>query len=408
MTIQKMLEKRSRQLNEPAALTNLRLEGAIHYEVAAPLKIERLDYEKWLNINDSEEFLKTLAPEPKLKDALDVAHKMTLMAEGVYIAPFSQVLKERPTLLTKYFAHCTQQYLNENKQLAIHQAFFSDSLVLYFPKKFKSKQPIHLSEKIAGWAVHNVLIILEEQAEVELVHTLSANDSQAGQAHILVEVFGHENSHFTYLSVNMLDDVHPAYILRSGFTMRNATIMWKQVELGESHEVSDLRVHMLGEGSESTLEAIAISDGQQVVGVNSQIVNMAPHTMADIHQKGVALDHSTLTFTAIGHIINQAKNANSEQESRILMLSKDARGDTNPILLIDEYEVMAGHAASIGQIPPQDLYYLTSRGLRPQVALKLYALGFLKSTITGDFYEGIVDLEKMLEEKMMRYAIEHK
>ena len=52
-----------------------------------------------------------------------------------------------------------------------------------------------------------------------------------------------------------------------------------------------------------------------------------------------------------------------KQESRVLMLSDQARSDANPILLIDENDVTAGHAASIGQVDPEDMYYLMSRGL---------------------------------------------
>ena len=46
------------------------------------------------------------------------------------------------------------------------------------------------------------------------------------------------------------------------------------------------------------------------------------------------------------------QESNAVQESRVLMLSERARGDANPILLIDEDEVTAGHAASVGRVDP--------------------------------------------------------
>ena len=46
------------------------------------------------------------------------------------------------------------------------------------------------------------------------------------------------------------------------------------------------------------------------------------------------------------------QESNAEQESRMLMLSQRARADANPILLIDEDEVTAGHAASVGRVDP--------------------------------------------------------
>ena len=60
-------------------------------------------------------------------------------------------------------------------------------------------------------------------------------------------------------------------------------------------------------------------------------------------------------------ILNTASKSIANQESRVLMLSENARGDANPILLIDEDDVEAGHAASVGRVDPEQLYYLMSR-----------------------------------------------
>ena len=95
----------------------------------------------------------------------------------------------------------------------------------------------------------------------------------------------------------------------------------------------------------------------------------------------VILEKGTLTFNGIGHIIKGAKGADAQQESRVLMLSDKARSDANPILLIDENDVTAGHAASIGQVDPEDMYYLMSRGLDKATAERLVVRGFLGSVI---------------------------
>ena len=88
-----------------------------------------------------------------------------------------------------------------------------------------------------------------------------------------------------------------------------------------------------------------------------------------------------MTFNGIGHIIRGAKGADAQQESRVLMLSDKARSDANPILLIDENDVTAGHAASIGQVDPEDMYYLMSRGIDKDTAERLVVRGFLGAVI---------------------------
>ena len=138
----------------------------------------------------------------------------------------------------------------------------------------------------------------------------------------------------------------------------------------------------MGTGSHANLKVVALSSGRQVQGIDSRVTNYGPHSVGHILQHGVILERGTLTFNGIGHIIRGAKGADAQQESRVLMLSDKARSDANPILLIDENEVTAGHAASIGQVDPEDMYYLMSRGLDRATAERLVIRGFLGSVIT--------------------------
>ena len=43
----------------------------------------------------------------------------------------------------------------------------------------------------------------------------------------------------------------------------------------------------------------------------------------------------------------------------------------------------AGHAASVGRVDPEEMYYLMSRGLRKEEAERLVIRGFLGSVITA-------------------------
>ena len=74
--------------------------------------------------------------------------------------------------------------------------------------------------------------------------------------------------------------------------------------------------------------------------------------------------------------------ANGQQTEKVLMLSPKARGDANPILLIDEDDVKAGHAASVGQVNPEQVYYLMSRGITKEEAERLIIYGFLAPVVS--------------------------
>ena len=79
--------------------------------------------------------------------------------------------------------------------------------------------------------------------------------------------------------------------------------------------------------------------------------------------RAVMRDSATAIINGITKIEKGATKANGQQTERVLMLSPKARGDANPILLIDEDDVKAGHAASVGQVNEEQVYYLMSRGI---------------------------------------------
>ncbi|MER2117714.1 MAG: SufD family Fe-S cluster assembly protein, partial [Enterococcus casseliflavus] len=139
----------------------------------------------------------------------------------------------------------------------------------------------------------------------------------------------------------------------------------------------------IGEGSHSEIKVVAISMGKQIQAIDTRVTNYGRHSIGHILQHGVIREKATLTFNGIGHIIKGAKGADAQQESRILMLSDKARGDANPILLIDENDVTAGHAASVGRVDPEEMYYLMSRGIPKEEAERLVIRGFLGSVISA-------------------------
>mgnify|MGYP002710832516 FL=1 len=78
-----------------------------------------------------------------------------------------------------------------------------------------------------------------------------------------------------------------------------------------------------------------------------------------------------------GRILKDAYGSNSHQSSRALVLSEDQTCEITPILLIDENDVQASHATTIGQIDENQLYYLQTRGLTKKQALGLITVGYL-------------------------------
>src|SRR5690606_8941934 len=64
------------------------------------------------------------------------------------------------------------------------------------------------------------------------------------------------------------------------------------------------------------------------------------------------------------------------QTNRNLLLSSDARADSLPNLEIAANDVRCSHAATVGQLDQEELFYLRSRGIPEKEAIRLVILGF--------------------------------
>lgn len=107
------------------------------------------------------------------------------------------------------------------------------------------------------------------------------------------------------------------------------------------------------------------------------IHHQAPHTRAHTVLKGVATDQAFISFKGKIVIDEGCKDTQSFLEERILLLSDTARAEAVPDLEILCEDVKCSHAATISQIPDEQLFYLSSRGLSTSDAQSLIVEGFL-------------------------------
>lgn len=108
-----------------------------------------------------------------------------------------------------------------------------------------------------------------------------------------------------------------------------------------------------------------------------QVVNEKPHTYGDIKNYAVVLKNGRLLIDAVGRIVRGASGSESHQTSRALSFENGQNTEILPELLIDEYDVQASHAMSIGRVDEDQLYYMMSRGLSVQECTALLASGYL-------------------------------
>ncbi|QGH34202.1 Fe-S cluster assembly protein SufD [Gracilibacillus salitolerans] len=307
-----------------------------------------------------------------------------LAEKGVILTDIQTALQEHSDLVRRYYMKDAVQ-IDEHKLTALHSALMNGGVFVYVPKNVQIEEPLQAifwQEDPEAATFNHVIVVAEANSSLTYVENyISQNNEEQAVANIVTEVVAHDNASINFGSVDNFAAGTTVYVNRRGVAYRDASIEWNLGQMNDGNTVSENVTHLIGDNSNSYAKTVSVGRGNQSQNYTAKIVHFGKQSEGFILQHGVMKESASTIFNGIGKIEHGASKANAEQESRVLMLSKDARGDANPILLIDEDDVTAGHAASVGRVDPVQLYYLMSRGISQQEAERLIIHGFLAPVV---------------------------
>lgn len=327
-----------------------------------------------------------------------------LISQGVIIEDIETAIREHGDLVQKYFMTEAVK-IDEHKLTAYHAALVNGGVFVYIPKNVVVEKPLQvvfLNDDENASLFNHVLVVADQNSSVTYVETyISTIEESKGQANIIEEIIALDNANITYGTVDVLAKGFTTYVNRRGYLKRDAKIDWALGLMNDSDTISENKTYLVGDGSYANTKTVVIGRGNQKQNFTTEIRHWGKGSEGFILTHGVMKEAAQTIFNGIGKIEHGASKSNAEQESRVLMLSDKARGDANPILLIDEDDVMAGHAASVGRVDPVQLYYLMSRGISKEEAERLIIHGFLAPVVSNLPIEGVKEqLTKVIEGKV--------
>ena len=287
----------------------------------------------------------------------------------------------------------------ESKVTAVHYTLLNAGLFIDVKDNVVIEEPLQyivISDSEQSLFNH-VTIQVGKNAKFNFIENYVNNQKEDKAPFSLVsEVVAHEGAKINYSSITNQPGQKRGTILRRGLTYRDSLINWNVAAMDEADVYHDNTTNILGDGSEANLKIVTLGVKEQKTYFNSEVVNQGLSSKGDILQHGVVLDRSHIVFNGVGFIVKGATGSNAYQSSRMLTLSSEAKADANPMLLIDENDVMAGHGASLGRIDEEQLYYLQSRGLTRKESSRLLVHGFLSPVISELTVDKIKELVTIL------------
>ena len=153
------------------------------------------------------------------------------------------------------------------------------------------------------------------------------------------------------------------------------------LDLAQDASTFSVAVKLLEPGARASYQGAVIAHNQEQKKVAVTIVDEAPHSEGYIDIYGVSSEHAQLDFTGIGQIKKGAKQAIAKQKCTMVVFDETASATAHPQLLIDENDVIASHANSVGTISDDIMFYLMSRGLTPKLAKQTMMFGYIKPVL---------------------------
>ena len=325
-----------------------------------------------------------------------------LQQQGVILTSLEQAVRDHPDLVRQYLGTAVNE--EDGKFAALNTASWTGGTFLYVPKNARVELPVRLFRWISEAASSHfgrTLLVAGENAEVAVMDEVASADFEAQTlANGAVEIFAAEGAKVTYVSLQRWGKSVVHLTTDRLVAGRDARITTLYTTLGSDVTRADIRCRLSAPGAHVDMLGLYLGEGSQHFDHETLQDHIAPHASSNLLFKGALHDETRSVFRGLIRVHPGAQRTDAYQTNRNLILSNQARADSLPNLEIAADDVRCSHAATIGQLDEEEVFYLLSRGIPRKEAMRLVIFGFF-----GEVLEQL-ELQEIREEVVE--AIEHK
>ncbi len=215
------------------------------------------------------------------------------------------------------------------------------------------------------------------------------------------EVKVKEKAHIHHVRLQR-DSLEAFHVSRPiAYVEKNAEYHSYTINLGAKLSRNEPKVIQEAEEVDFTLDGLVLIDGNQTADTHSTMDHRFSHAHSHQLHKVVVNGNAHSIFNGKIFVRRDAQKIDSFQENRNLLLSIDGLVNTKPQLEIFADDVLCSHGATIGQLDPEEVFYLQSRGMTEQKAKEVLTYAFALETIENMKVESV---HQLLIDEVNRYT----
>lgn len=312
--------------------------------------------------------------------------------KGVELANLEAALKRDGAFLEPQLGRLAQP--ETNPFVALNTAFLADGAFLRVAPRTILRDPVHIVFLTAPGpgptANHpRTLVLAGEGSEFTVVETYATIGTGASFTNAVTELSAGPAAQVDHVRVQRASETAHTVSTLEIHQERDARVTDHGYDFGGRLVRNDVNVRFAAPGAEATLNGLYVLNGRQHVDNHTSIDHAVPHCTSREFYRGILDGTSRGVFYGKVFIRKDAQKSNAAQTNKNLVLSEGALVDSIPALEINADDVKASHGSTIGQLDPDALFYLRSRGIGAPTAKSLLTYAFARDIVDRVRHEGL-------------------
>ncbi|MCU7843715.1 MAG: Fe-S cluster assembly protein SufD [Candidatus Thiodiazotropha sp. (ex Monitilora ramsayi)] len=276
--------------------------------------------------------------------------------------------------------------VGEHGFAAMNLATVHDGAVIHIAADTELKRPIELlhvtTRGAEGKALRSRhLIVVEAGTSANLVERYVALDDTTYFNNTVCELFIEEGAKLTHQRVQ-LESTQAYHMSDLHLELKaNAHYHGIYAAIGAAWSRTSVHNRFSDQNANCELDGLYMADNGQLTDFHLDVDHAVPHCDSRENFRGVLHGAGKAVFDGLIQVREQAQKSNANLHNANLVLSRRAEVDTKPQLVILADDVQCSHGTTVGQLDPEAVYYLRSRGLSEREARRLLCLGFASEII---------------------------
>jgi Fe-S cluster assembly protein SufD len=245
-------------------------------------------------------------------------------------------------------------------------------------------EPLHLvfaGSGTSGFALHpRVVIELGRGARLTVVQHFVDAGEPANWLNPVVQINQSADSTLAFYRLQEHGERQSHTSLAFAELGARAALEIGYVDLGGRLTRNDIDVRLLEPGASVALFGVFLASEQHIDN-HTRVDHVAPETRSDEAFRGIIGRAGRGVFNGKVVVHRDAQRVAAQQRNDNLLLSDQAEIDTKPELQIYADDVKCSHGTTVGELDPEQLFYLRSRSIDEGIARTMLTLAFAESVL---------------------------